>query len=122
MAETKQKAAATAVTTAEPVEVDPHAEAFAERQRDTRYDDPTVATPGVLEDIDEDAGHPTALVAADTPSALDPSVDNRDQVQPMLDRLAESVKEEAEQTPEQVVEQREAVRESLTTESSTTKK
>jgi hypothetical protein len=75
---------------------DPHAVAFAERQRDpSRYDNPTVATPGVLEDVDEDAGGPVALVDPDAPSGLDPSVDNRDQVQPMLDTLAESTKEDA---------------------------
>jgi hypothetical protein len=75
---------------------DPHAVAFAERQRDpSRYDNPTIATPGQLEDIDEDAGKPTALVDPDAPSDLDPSVDNRDQVQPMLDTLAESTKEDA---------------------------
>lgn len=75
---------------------DPHAVAFAERQRDpNRYDDPTVATPGQLDDIDEDAGSPQALVDPDAPSGLDPSVDNRDQVQPMLDTLAESAEEDA---------------------------
>jgi len=74
---------------------DPHSVAFAERQRDGRYDDPTVATPGVLEDLDDDAGQPEALIDADAPSDLDPSVDNRDQVQPMLDTLAESTREDA---------------------------
>jgi len=78
---------------------DPHGVAFAERQRDpNRYDDPTVATPGVLDDIDEeveDAG-PQALIDADAPEInLDPSVDNRDQVQPMLDTLAEDAVENA---------------------------
>lgn len=69
-----------------------HAEAWAERQRDpARYEDPTVSTPGVLEDIEGDAG-PQALVdpEGDDPAKdhpLDPSVDNRTEVQPMLDTL-----------------------------------
>jgi hypothetical protein len=83
---------------------DPHAKAFAERQRDpNRYENPTIATPGVLGDIDEDddermaiAGR-TTLVDPDAPSDLDPSVDNRDQVQPMLDTIAESVGEDPAQ-------------------------
>ena len=77
---------------------DPHAVAFGERQKaPTLYDDPTVATPGVLEDIDEeDEGGPYALVDADAPLInLDPSVDNRDQVQPMLDTLAQDAVENA---------------------------
>ena len=76
---------------------DPHAVAYGERQKaPNRYDDPTEATPGVLEDIDEEEGAgPYALVDADAPSDLDPSVDNRDQVQPMLDTLAESATEDA---------------------------
>src|SRR5436190_21067103 len=75
---------------------DPHALAFAERQRDpNRYDNPTIATPGVLDDIDEDmTGTSQALIDPDTPSGLDPSVDNRDQVQPMLDTLAEQTRED----------------------------
>ena len=75
---------------------DPHAVAFAERQKaPTLYDDPTVATPGKIEDLDEDAGQPSALIDPDLPSGLDPSVDNRDQVQPMLDTLAADAQEHA---------------------------
>ena len=73
---------------------DPHAVAFAERQQaPTLYDDPTVATPGVLDDElkgvepRSEVGGPTALIDSDLPVGLDPSVDNRDQVQPMLDTL-----------------------------------
>lgn len=78
---------------------DPHATAFAERQRDpARYDNPTIATPGVLEDIDEDEveGVPgrVGLIDADAPSDLDPSVDNRDQVQPMLDTIADATEDD----------------------------
>ncbi len=83
---------------------DPHSTAFAERQRDpNRYDDPTVATPGVLEDIDEDDDDGTGagvlgrgrLIDPDDPAvSLDPSVDNRDQVQPMLDTLADAAQDD----------------------------
>jgi hypothetical protein len=73
---------------------DPHAVAFAERQQaPTLYDDPTVATPGVLDDEIKgtaeraESGGPLAYVDSDLPVGLDPSVDNRDQVQPMLDSL-----------------------------------
>ncbi len=79
---------------------DPHAEAFAERQKDARYDDPTVSTPGVLEDA---AGEgPTALVdpEAEGDVGLDPGIDNRDQVQPMLDKLASDAEEKAEEQKE----------------------
>lgn len=80
---------------------DPHAQAFAERQRDpNRYDDPTVATPGQLDDIDEDEGGIAgrhSMIDSDAPSDLDPSVDNRDQVQPMLDTIAENVGEDPSQ-------------------------
>lgn len=75
---------------------DPHAVAFAERQRDpSRYDNPTIATPGVLDDIGDDVtGSWQAHVDPDTPSGLDPSVDNRDQVQPMLDTISRETRED----------------------------
>jgi hypothetical protein len=77
-----------------------HAEAYVERLKDPRYDDPTVATPGVLEDPVSD-GTPVALVNPDEPSDLDATVDNRDQVQPVLDTLYEDALEQQEATPEQ---------------------
>jgi hypothetical protein len=99
----------------EEVVPDVHAEAAAERMRaPTVYDDPTIATPGVLEDVEGEAG-PQALVDSDTPSGLDTSVDNRDQVQPMLDTLYKDAVESAEATPEeqaaQLEESRKASRE-----------
>jgi hypothetical protein len=76
-----------------------HAEAYAERQRAPGlYENPTIATPGVLEDI-EDEGGPQALVDPDVPEpGLDISVDNRDQVQPMLDGLYKDALEQQEET------------------------
>jgi hypothetical protein len=96
-----------ASTSDEEVMPNVHAEAYAERQRAPGlYEDPTIATPGILEDIEGDAG-PTALVSAEDPPGidppLDPSVDNRDQVQPMLDKLYEDAvaqrEAQAEATP-----------------------
>jgi hypothetical protein len=82
-------------TTEEEVVPNVHAEAYVERQKDPRYDDPTVATPGVLEDPVSE-GTPVALVDPDEPSDLDASVDNRDQVQPVLDKLYEDALEQQE--------------------------
>jgi hypothetical protein len=87
----------------EEVEPNVHAEAWAERQRDGRYDDPTVATPGVLEDIEGEGG-PVALVDPENDPvgdpALDPELDNRDQVQPMLDTLRKDAEAQAEAAAE----------------------
>jgi hypothetical protein len=107
----------TATTTAdEDVVPNVHAEAFAERQRDpNRYDDPTIATPGILEDVEGD-GHPAALIDPGQDVGLDPAVDNRDQVQPMLDTLyADAIEKTEEVDPEataaRLEESREAQRE-----------
>lgn len=83
-------------TADEEVVPDVHAEAAAERRRaPALYDDPTVATPGVIEDVEGEGG-PTALVDAESPSGLDASIDNRDQVQPMLDTLYQDAVESQE--------------------------
>ena len=95
---------------------EPHAVAFASAGLRPSTTIPTVATPGVLEDIDEDEAGPQSLVDADSPSGLDASVDNRDQVQPMLDTLYKDAVEsqEAAADPEaqakQIEESREASR------------
>lgn len=85
-----------------------HAEAWAERQRDPgRYEDPAIPTPGVLEDVDEETYFKSLVEAEDAPGVdppLDPTVDNRDQVQPMLDTIRQDLvdKREAQgmETPE----------------------
>jgi hypothetical protein len=109
MAQTKKPSARTtdhvdrdSITTS--AVADPHSTAFAERQRDpNRYENPTIATPGILDDIDEEEDDGLGagvvgrgrLIDPDDPAvSLDPGVDNRDQVQPMLDTLADAAEDD----------------------------
>ena len=64
------------------------------------YDDPVVATPGVLEDVEGEAG-PTGARQCRRAVRARLRIDNRDQVQPMLDSLyTDAVESQEEADPE----------------------
>lgn len=73
-------------------QLNPHGAAFAERQKaPALYDDPTIATPGKLKGVEDYVG-PHALVEVDEEvgendpdNPVDVSVDNRSEVQAVLE-------------------------------------
>jgi hypothetical protein len=91
MAKSKNQPEVAADTIAEGAMRNVHAEAWSQRRRDpARYEDPTISTPGILDDVEGEPGPHAMVSAEDSPAAdrpLDPSIDARDQVQPMLDTL-----------------------------------
>lgn len=87
-------------------ELNPHAAAFLERAKAPMlYDDPSIATPGKLRNLDEIDG-PVSLVHSDPDGDIDPSVDNRDEVQALLelnqDGLEASLERQVERAQENI--------------------